>query len=484
MIQTCLAAHPCPRILSRVVLPSQRVLGPRQPDVSFSRPSTVSRLFSLLALFGSLALGQVPDAGRIERRGDLATLMVDSPRPLDSAALTLAAEFGIPISVEDPPYMYREDLRELPSTSTVAGTSRRRIPKGGKLEVSFKTQSDGSPEDVAALLKALLDQANSRFPFAYRMDGPTGGWVTFVPTQTRDVDGHAVTITPLMDRQVTILPGRRSISEHAQLMVTALSTQTGLRVACCQVGVGGIPWGMEVVDFEATQEPARDVLKRLAALSINGRPNGYYWVLRCDDSSPSWCFVNLGWATKTAKQQPAPDQPPQQGPERWFTRGLGTAAEKRDKPAGQSPQERYRALRQFLGLSDSEFSRLGPRRPDGVVALAASQRRKIEEVAGVLHNASVYNAVELGLISDKHWPDGNLCYNEIDSRGLGLNRAQLEELQGLRSQPSEPRSTRLAVLAKSQLERLASYEAQLQLLNQAIDLGLVRRPTPSERFCH
>ncbi len=511
MFQTGFAAHPCLRILSSVVLPSQRVLGPRQPGVSFARPSTMSRLFSLLALFGSLALGQVPDTGRIERRGDMATLVVDSPRPLDSAALTLAVEFGIPISVEDPPYLYREDLRELPSASTVAGTSRRRIPKGGKLEVSFKTQSDGSPEDVAALLKALLVQANSRFPFAYRMDGPTGGWVTFVPTQTRDVDGHAVSITPLMDRQVTILPGRRSISEHAQLMVAALSTQTGLRVACCQVGVAGIPWGMEVVDFEATQEPARDVLRRLAALSINGRPNGYYWLLRCDDSSPSWCFVNLGWATKTAKQQPAPDRPPQQGPERWFTRGLGTAAETRDKhklaaevlgdfpgepfnsfrpilqletPAGQSPQERYRALRQFLGLSDAEFSRLGPRRPDGVVALDDSQRRKIEEVAGVLHNASVYNAVELGLISEKHWPDGNLCYNEIDSRGLGLNRAQLEELQGLRSQPSEPRSTRLAVLTKSQLERLASYEAQLQLLNQAIDLGLIRRPTPAERFCH
>lgn len=281
----------------------------------------MSRLFSLLALFGSLALGQVPDTGRIERRGDMATLIVDSPRPLDSAALTLAAEFGIPISVEDPPYLYREDLRELPSASTVAGTSPRRIPKGGKLEVSFKTQSDGSPEDVAALLKALLDQANSRFPFAYRMDGPTGEWVTFVPTQTRDAGGHPVGITALMDRQVTILPGRRSISEHAQLMVASLSTQTGLRLACCQVGVGGIPWGMEVVDFEATQEPARDVLRRLAALSINGRPNGYYWLLRCDDASPSWCFVNLGWATKTAKQQPAPDRPPQAGPERWFTRG-------------------------------------------------------------------------------------------------------------------------------------------------------------------
>jgi hypothetical protein len=54
---------------------------------------------------------------------------------------------------------------------------------------------------------------------------------------------------------------------------------------------------MGVVDFEATQEPAREVLKRLVALSINGRSNGYYWLLRCNDSSPSWCMMNLRWAT-------------------------------------------------------------------------------------------------------------------------------------------------------------------------------------------
>lgn len=313
----------------------------RRNRVSAARvEDTMSRSFALVALYAGLALGQVPDTGRIERRGDMATLVVDSPRPLDSAAMTLAAEFGIPISVEDPPYLYREDLRELPSASTVAGTSRPRIPKGGKLEVSFKAQSDGSPEDVAALLKAIVAQANSRFPFAYRMDGPAGGWVTFVPTQTRDVDGHPVGITALMDRQVTILPGRRSIAEHANLMVAALSTQTGLRIHCCQGAVAGIPWGTEVVDFEATQEPARDVLKRLVessnsgrpygyltALSTNGRPNGYYWLLRCDNSSPSWCFVNLFWVTKTAEQQPAPDGPPEKGTRRWFTRDLSAAAE-------------------------------------------------------------------------------------------------------------------------------------------------------------
>ena len=98
---------------------------------------------------------------------------------------------------------------------------------------------------------------------------------------------------------------------------------------------------MEVVDFEATQEPARDVLKRLVALSLNGRSNGYYWgrsnryywLLRCDASSPSWCFVNLFWATKPEQLLPAPPPalPREEGLQRWFTTDLSAAEEMRDK---------------------------------------------------------------------------------------------------------------------------------------------------------
>lgn len=52
-----------------------------------------------------------------------------------------------------------------------------------------------------------------------------------------------------------------------------LSKQTGLRVSCCQSAVAGIPWGLEMISFEAHHEPARSVLKRLGLDR---------WHMRCD----------------------------------------------------------------------------------------------------------------------------------------------------------------------------------------------------------
>ena len=149
--------------------------------------------------------------------------------------------------------------------------------------------------------------------------------------------------------------------------------------------------------------------------------------------------------------------------------------------AGQKTQEQQAALQQFLGLDDAASARLSQRRPDAVGALNDSQRRKLEEVAEVLDKAWVYQAVRLGLISKEQWPGQTLCYDEISSQGLGLTGVQIGQLQRLRLQP---RAAKLTVLTKSQLERLRSFEAQLQILNQAIDLGLLRRPATNERLCH
>ena len=55
-----------------------------------------------LLLCGVIGVAQNPELGRVERRGDQATLIVDGPRPVDSAAMTLAQEFGIRVNVEDP----------------------------------------------------------------------------------------------------------------------------------------------------------------------------------------------------------------------------------------------------------------------------------------------------------------------------------------------------------------------------------------------
>ncbi len=148
---------------------------------------------------------------------------------------------------------------------------------------------------------------------------------------------------------------------------------------------------------------------------------------------------------------------------------------------GQNAQEPYRELKQFLGLGDPEWARLRQPGSHASMELDDSQRRKIAGLAEVLRSAWVYNAVQVGLISKERWAGGILCYDEMVAQGLGLTHAQVVELRTLRDQP---RAARLAVLTKSQLARLASYETQLQLVNQAIELGLVSRPTGGEHLCH
>ena len=80
---------------------------------------------------------------------------------------------------------------------------------------------------------------------------------------------------------------------RSDLMAKELSRQTGARVHCCQAFVAGIPWGLPEVAFSASAEPARLVLKRLIVAAEDGRLARKHWLLRCDASSPAWCFINL-----------------------------------------------------------------------------------------------------------------------------------------------------------------------------------------------
>jgi len=263
------------------------------------------RLLSILCCCG-VALAQNPELGRLERNGNEATLIVEGPRPVDSAASTLASEFGIRVNVEDPAYIFRGDVKDV--TANVARSTRIPrpvlIPMGGKLEVHFILGSNGMPVDIAGVLRSLVDAANAQFPFQYRLDAD-GNWFTIIPTHTRDQLGQSVSTVPLLDRHVTIPPGTRPIMQSASLMSDALSAQTGLRVSCCQAAVAGIPWGLAEIFFEAKDEPARSVLKRLFTAAAINQPDRDYWLQRCDPLPSAWCFINLAHISRATVATPS-----------------------------------------------------------------------------------------------------------------------------------------------------------------------------------
>jgi hypothetical protein len=251
----------------------------------------------LLFVWSAIALAQTPEAARLERNpGDQAVLIADSGRPVDSIATTLAREFGVRLNVEDPPYLFSGDIaeRELPGASQPA-----RVPKGGRFEVRFALGPDGRPADLPGLVRAIAYAANAQLPFAYRIDAEGDDWsewFTLVPTHTRDALGQSISITPLLDRRVSIPAGTRSIMASAALMAEALSAQTGIHVGCCQAMIAGVPWGLPSIPFEASDEPARSVLKRLIVAASPGRRPWNYWLLRCSPYPAAFCFINLSFA--------------------------------------------------------------------------------------------------------------------------------------------------------------------------------------------
>jgi hypothetical protein len=167
------------------------------------------------------------------------------------------------------------------------------------LQVTFGVNKDGTPEDIGDMLQRIVNAANTQSPFEYRLDSD-GEFNTFVPTRTRDAAGTIVESVPLLDRRVDIPAGVRSIAEDGDMLALALSTQTGLRVSCCQTWGGGLPWGMSKAPFEAHDEPARRVLERLIRLEQQSEQRSFssnvYWLVSCDPNAidgPRYCFIDL-----------------------------------------------------------------------------------------------------------------------------------------------------------------------------------------------
>ena len=282
------------------------------------------------------AFPQNPEAGRIEVSGREATLTVEAPRPVDSAAMTLAERYGIAVSVEDPVYRHPDTVRDV--TAEVVRTPspglRVLVPRGGRLQIRFPVNDDGTPQNVQQLLQSIAGAANAQSPVGWRLDA-TPGWLTLIPTQTANADGQTVSAPALLDHKVTIPAGTRSVAEHAMILAEALSEQTGFRVSCCQGTLAGYPWGLAVIAFEAHDELARNVLRRLVAAT----PGDYHYLQRCDpvtSGKEAWCFINLRMlyrplSPSVREQSPVPGQ---RNP--FFSRPGDSPAEQ--PPVGPYPQ--------------------------------------------------------------------------------------------------------------------------------------------------
>jgi hypothetical protein len=218
----------------------------------------------------------------VVRNGEQATLSVFGPRPVDLAASKLADEFGVAVNVEDPLYIYRGDVQD---TGVTRLGKRLLAPKASLLEMSVDLRPDGSPRDVRQVLQDLVDTANAQLPFLYRIDRD-GDAFTLVATRTHDEQGRLISLTPVLDRRITIPFGSRHPFEHIELFDRILTAVSGVRVTTSNRVEGNLDTpGLE---FGAQDEPARNVLRRLLQML----PGRSYYSMTCQPVGP-WCFINV-----------------------------------------------------------------------------------------------------------------------------------------------------------------------------------------------
>jgi len=252
---------------------------------------------SLLIAMQGLPSAEEAEFARVVRNGDTATLRVFGARPVDLAARKLVDEFALPVNVEDPFYMNLLDLEEVKPPRAAGSGSRLLAPKPSALEIRLDLNADGSLRDARKVVQDLVDTANTRLPFQYRVDAD-GGVFMLVATRTRDDRGRSVELNPILDRQVSVPLGTRSILEHVQLLTQALGEQTGFHFDCCDSVAGASAWGNTVISFEARDEMARSALLRLIRNAPpsphqHSRESGRYsWSMRCQPRESS-CAINV-----------------------------------------------------------------------------------------------------------------------------------------------------------------------------------------------
>ena len=252
---------------------------------------------TLIIAMQGLSSAEDAEFAKVVRNGDTATLRVFGARPVDLAARKLVNDFALAVNVEDPFYMNLQDLEEVKPPRPAGSGNRLLTPKPSALELRLDLNADGSLRDPRKVVKDLVDTANAKLPFQYRVD--TDGTIfTLVATRTRDDRGRSVELNPMLDRQVTVPLGTRTILDHVRLLTEALGEQTGFHFDCCDTAAGASGWGTNIISFEAREQMARSVLLQLirnapAAPQQASRESGRYsWKMRCQPRESS-CLIDV-----------------------------------------------------------------------------------------------------------------------------------------------------------------------------------------------
>lgn len=133
---------------------------------------------------------------------------------------------------------------------------------------------------------------NQQTPFAFEVREqvhPGRHYFSFVPTRTRNEMGQTIESPSYLDTKVTIPLQTARVNSLAGDLSLALARSIGRPFACCREIVAGVPWGMNYVTYQTSDQPAREVLEDL--IDKAGVHQSYS--VMCEPFSKSSCFISL-----------------------------------------------------------------------------------------------------------------------------------------------------------------------------------------------
>jgi len=223
--------------------------------------TTVTTAFRFLLLSGAatttLLLGQ---ASRV--------INVNEPRPLWKALDELEVIVGSTINYEDPPYQNMADCQDSATPeqrATQPAGWKLIVPRDGHVTATIQLPAGGIASQSDVVLGVNLLLANYReqnLPGDFKVE-QANGVVYVTPTRVLGANGAVQSVTSPLMTPVTIPNAQRTFVDTTQAILNAVQKATGFRIV-----TGKFPyWPIQTVTFGADEEPARDALARLFAMS-------------------------------------------------------------------------------------------------------------------------------------------------------------------------------------------------------------------------
>jgi hypothetical protein len=229
-------------------------------------------------------------------------------------ARELRFKLGIPVSYEDAPWTYREDLQPVgsfphPNSRRVSNPDML-VPAMAAIQLSFlvddRTRTPLEP--AASIIKSAVEEhERRRNPGEFRAVslGAEEGF-SIVPSRARDRGGQARLVTSPLDVRITFPEKEGNFPEILQTILDAVGAATGAKfIVFDQLKTDRIRLG-------ANGEVARDVLVRALRESYDWK---VYWNLYYGPEDEVWAF-NFGAVYRETGQK-TPAGAPYIEPVRW-----------------------------------------------------------------------------------------------------------------------------------------------------------------------